>query len=160
MERDSTMSARALKYAEDTLGVHRVYETASEQLVVLDELLSDLDKAQDRRRQLEDDYADREVELIGEMRGVHPSFSDTKFKSEMKIWEREDTRLREVRVELSKVRSELQGLDIDLEMARMRIRVNCSRMEQLGGYLRYLAEVKAGARTQAEKPISETGEEA
>lgn len=149
------MSAKALKYAEDTLGVHTCYLVAQSQLEVLDEVLSDLDKAQDRRRQLEDEYADREIELIGEMRGVHPQMSDTRFKSELKGWERTDDKLRSIRVELSKVRSEIQGIEIDAEMARLRIRVNSSRMEELGGYLHYLAVVKQGALTQAEQSNSD-----
>lgn len=149
------MSAKALKYAEDTLGVHECFETANSQLDVLDSVLSDLDKAQDRKRQLEDEYADREIELISEMRGVHPSMSDTRFKSEFKGWEREDDKLRGLRVELNKVRSEIQGIEIDAEMARLRIRVNASRMEELGGYLHYLAVVKQGALTQAEQSNSD-----
>lgn len=148
------MSAKALQYAEEVLGVHKDYEIAAGQLESLDETLSGLDKAQDRRRQLEEDYADREVELVNEKRGVHPNMSDTRFKSEWKGWEREDSKLRELRVELNKVRSEIQGLDIDAEMARVRIRVSCSRMEQLGGYLNYLAAVK----NQAEKTKKTTQE--
>lgn len=163
------MSAKALKYAEEVLGVHKDYEIACGQLESLDETLSDLDKAQDRRRQLEEDYADREVELVNEMRGVHPQMSDTRFKSEFKGWERVDTKLRELRIELNKVRSELQGIEIDAEMTRARIRVSCSRMEQLGGYLHYLAAVKTAAwkgsvaveevaPTQAEKTTEITGD--
>lgn len=145
------MSAKALKYAEEVLGVHKNYEIATSQLEGLDETLSDLDNAKDRRRQLEEDYADREIELINEMRGIHPNMSDTRFKSEMKGWERTDKILREFRRELNKVRSEIQGLEIDAEMARSRIRVSCARMEQLGGYLNYLAAVK----TQAEQSKKE-----
>jgi len=141
------MSAKALAYAEQELGVHRDYQVATEQLESLDATLADLDKAQDRRRKLEEDYADREVELISEMRGIHPNMSDTRFKSEFKGWERTDQALRELRVELFKVRSEIQGLELDAEMARLRIKVSCSRMEELGGYLNYLAVVK----TQAEQ---------
>lgn len=152
------MSAKALKYAEDTLGVHECYEAASSQLEALDSVLSDLDKAQDRRRQLEDQYDTREIELIGEMRGVHPNMSDTRFKSEIKGWERTDKKLCAIRIELNKVRSELDGLAIDAEMARMRIRVNSSRMEELGGYLHYLAVIKQAEQTQAEQSEKTTGE--
>lgn len=136
------MSNKALVYAEVTLGVHKSHEIASGQLETLDETLADLDKAQDRRRELEDQYADREVELIGEMRGVHPNMSDTRFKSELKGWERTDDKLRELRVELNKVRSEIQGLEYDVDITKLRIRTACSRMEELGGYLNYLAVIK------------------
>jgi hypothetical protein len=140
------MSAKAIKYAED-MGVHRVFEEVVEQLENLDSLYGDLDKAQDRRRQLEEDYADREVELVGEMRGVHPNMSDTRFKSELKGWERTDKKLREIRVQLNTVRSEIQGLEYDVDLGKLRARVGAARLDELGGYFNYLAAVK----NQAEK---------
>ena len=135
------MSAKAIKYAED-MGVHRVFEEVVEQLENLDSLYGDLDKAQDRRRQLEEDYADREVELVGEMRGVHPNMSDTRFKSELKGWERTDKKLREIRVQLNTVRSEIQGLEYDVDLGKLRARVGAARLDELGGYFNYLAAVK------------------
>lgn len=135
------MSAKAIKYAED-MGVHQVFEEVVEQLESLDSLYGDLDKAQDRRRQLEEDYADREVELVGEMRGVHPNMSDTRFKSELKGWERTDKKLREIRVQLNTVRSEIQGLEYDVDLGKLRARVGAARLDELGGYFNYLAAVK------------------
>ena len=141
------MSNKALDYAEGTLKVHEVYEGVLQKLEDLDEVLADLDKAQDSRRQLDEDYADREVDLVNEMRGVHPSMSDTRFKSEFKGWERTDEVLRDLRVKLNKVRGDIQGLEIDRDLLKLRINAGCSRMEELGGYLHYLAAVK----NQAEK---------
>lgn len=148
------MSAKALQYAEEVLGVHKQHEIATGQLQSLDELLADLDKAQDRRRKVEEDYADREVDLINEMRGVHPNMSDTRFKSEMKGWERTDKDLKFFRQSLNEIRSEIQGLEYDIDLTKLRIRTACSRMEQLGGYLNYLAAVK----NQAEKKTTEQQE--
>lgn len=141
------MTAKALQYAEDTLGVHEVWENVQTYLADLDELLGDLDKAQDIKRQLNEEYADREVALISEMRGVHPNMSDTRFKSEFKGWERTDKELTRIRVELNKIGSEIQGLEYDSDFLKLRIRANSARMEELGGYLHYLAAVK----NQAEK---------
>lgn len=103
------MSSKALRYAEETLGVHQVWDEVQTRLTDLDVALSELDKAQDRRRELEEKHADREVLLVLEKRGVHPSMSDTRFKSELKIWEREDDMLRQLRSELMEIRSEIQG---------------------------------------------------
>jgi hypothetical protein len=147
---------KALKYAEDNLGVHTVFEETVEFVEGLDKLLGDLDKAQDLRRQLNEDYADREVELTHEMRGAHTNMSDTRFKSEYKGWERTDAKLREIRTELHKVQSEIQGIEYDVEVVRARIKTGCARMEQLGGYLHYLAVVK----TQAEKKTQGSGDKA
>lgn len=141
------MSAKALKYAEEVLRVHHIYTETVETVEALDKLYDDLDKAQDRRRELDEMYADREVELINEMRGVHPNMSDTRFKSEFKGWERTDKKLREIRVELNSIRSTIQGHEYNADILKLRIKAGSSRMEELGGYLHYLAVVK---QTQAE----------
>ena len=158
------MSAKALQYAEDVLGVHAVYAEVQDQVQRLDDLLGELDKARDARRLLEDEHADREVELIHEKRSAHPSMSDTRFKSEFKGWERTDGKLRELRGKLATVNADIQGLDYDLEITRARIRVGSSRMEELGGYLNYLAAVKNAAvkpvQTQAESDDKTPGENA
>lgn len=136
------MPNKALEYAEVTLGVHSVWESVQADLTALDTLLGDLDKAQDRRREIDDEYADREVELVSEMRGVHPSMTDTRFKSEWKGWERTDKVLSVLRVDLNGIRSEIQGLEYDQELLKLKIRAGTSRLEELGGYLHYLAAVK------------------
>jgi hypothetical protein len=136
------MSAKALVYAEETLGVHKVWENVQRYLHDLDELLTELDKAQDSKRQLDEEYADREVELISEMRGTHPSYSDTRFRTELKGWERTDKSLRAIRVKLNTVQGDIQGLGFEQEILKLRIRANTSRMEELGGYFHYLAAVK------------------
>lgn len=146
------MSAKALTYAESELGVHKVWENVQTYLQDLDELLAELDKAHDRKRQLNEDYADREVELVHEMRTAHVSMTDTRFKSEWKGWERTDKELSAIRTELNKVLSEIQGLEYDEDLLKLRIRSSSARLEELGGYLHYLAAVKAAAivKTQAE----------
>lgn len=141
------MSSDARKYAEDKLGVHAVWEELNAEIAKMDDALTRLDKAQDDRRKLEDDYDDREVELTGEMRGIHPNMTDTRFKSEWKGWERSDSRLREIRQELNNVKSIIQGEEIELDLCRTRIKVGSARLIELGGYLNYLAAVM----NQAEK---------
>lgn len=144
------MSAKALRYAEENLGVHVVWENVQTYLQDLDELLAELDKAHDRKRQLNEDYADREVELVHEMRTAHVSMTDTRFKSEWKGWERTDKSLGTIRVELNKVLSEIQGLEYDTDLLKLRIRSSSARLEELGGYLHYLAAVKTAARKQTQ----------
>lgn len=145
------MGSEARKYAEDVLGVHSVFEETVSEASQLDEELTRLDKAQDDKRKLEDEYADREVELVSEMRGIHPNMTDTRFKTEWKGWERQDAELSRIRRELNIVKSVIQGSEIEIELYRTRIRIGCARMTELGGYLNYLA----GVMIQAEK-TSET----
>ena len=146
------MTNKALSYAENTLGVHTVYEELTGNIEQLDVVLADLDKAQDRRRGITDKMADREVELTNEMRGVHPNMSDTRFKSEWKGWERTDEVLSALRRDLLEVQGEIQGIEFDVEILRHRIKAGCARVEQLGGYLHYLAAVKLQVqKNQAEQ---------
>lgn len=141
------MTAKALQYAEEQLGVHKVYEGAIKLLADLDKVLADLDNAQDRRRELNEHYSDREVELIDEMRSIHVSMSDTRFNSEMKLWKRKDTKLMKIQLDINKVLSEVQGLEYDSDLIKLRIRVGSARLEELGGYLNYLAAIKATTST-------------
>ena len=135
------MSSDARLYAEQKLGVHAVFEDVQRLADQLDAELTDLDKAQDDKRRLEEEYADREVELIAEMRGIHVNMSDTRFKSEMRNWERTDPGLCKIRRELNITKSVVQGVEINIEVLRARIKIGCARMTELGGYLNYLAAV-------------------
>ena len=137
-----TKRAKAIVYAEDELGVHEVFKEVVEELNALEVTLQELDKAQALRRELDEKYADREVELVHEMRGIHPSMTDTRFKSEWRGWERSDVKLRDIRIELMKVKGDISTLEVKVEVSRSIIKAGCARMEQLGGYLNYLAAVK------------------
>ena len=147
------MSAKALAYAEQTLKVHEVFEETTAQLSTLDVLTTDLDKALDRKRELAEKYEDRYVQLLGEKRGTHPEMSDTGFKTRLREWEREDPELAIARNDQMAVASEIQGLEFDIDMCKVRLRVGSARMEELGGYLHYLAAVK-----QAENANNKTQE--
>jgi hypothetical protein len=141
------MSSDARKYAEDKLGVHTVYRELCLEIAKMDDTLTHLDKAQDDKRGLEDAYEYREVELAGEMRGIHPNMTDTRFKSEWKGWEVMDPELIRLRTELNILKGVIQGDEIELEMCRTRIKVGSARLTELGGYLNYLAAVMNQAET-------------
>jgi hypothetical protein len=143
------VTAKALQYAEVTLGVHKTWERVQQLLEDLDSTLADLDKAQDRKRDLNEKFADREVELIDEMRTVHVSMSDTRFQGEMKMWKRQDKKLMAVQADINKVLSEIQGLEYDADLMKLRIKAGSARLEELGGYLHYLAAVKSAATPQS-----------
>jgi hypothetical protein len=44
---------------------------------------------------------------------------------------------------LNKVLSEIQGLEYDADLLKLRIKLGTARLEELGGYLHYLAAIKA-----------------
>lgn len=136
------MSNRALAYAENNLGVHSVYEEATEAHKKLDELLADLDKAQDQRRSLSAMIEDRGFELLGIERGKHADMSATALDQHMKLVRNRDQPMKEYRARHDALVGEIQGLEYDADLLKLRIKIAVARMEQLGGYLHYLGAVK------------------
>lgn len=136
------MSSKALAYAEDKLGVHDVFKETVQAHEELDKLLGDLDKAQDTRRGLTAAIEDRTYELLGNERSKHADMSATALDQHMKQVKHKDDAMKQYRIKLDEVHGEIQGLEYDAEILKMRIRIGVARMEQLGGYLNYLAAVK------------------
>jgi hypothetical protein len=60
----------------------------------------------------------------------------------MKVVRNRDEAMKQYRIKLDTVTGEIQGLEYDAEMLRLQIKILVARMEELGGYLRYLAAVK------------------
>jgi hypothetical protein len=136
------MANAALTYAEVTLGVHACYERANETQAQLDEVLTALDKAQDARRLLVEQIADREADLLIAEQGKHASQSATWMDQHMRTAKQKDTMLAGLRAQLRDSHGEIGGLEYDVEAFKARVRIECARMEELGGYFNYLAAIK------------------
>lgn len=136
------MGNAALTYAENVLGVHACYERASAAQKELDEIVTDLDKAQDERRILADAINDREIDLLIAEQGKHPDHSVTALERHMKVVKHKDPHLAELRKQLSSKTSQVNGLEYDLDVQKVIVKMESARMEELGGYFRYLAAIK------------------
>lgn len=145
------MSAKSLKYAEEYLGVHVVFEEAKVLLEALDETLRDLDKAQDERRKLVEDIADREADVLSDEWGKHSDMAVGRMEQHIKVARRRDDLLKALRDRLNIVLATIQGCEYDMDITKVRLRVATARLEELGGYLHYLAAIK-----QAEKTTTQT----
>lgn len=132
----------ALEYAEQTLGVHSCYEAAQAARSDLDEIVTGLDKAQDTRRTLVEEIADREADLLIEERGKHADSSANWMEQHMKTVKRKDEQLSDLRRRLNDAQATIAGLEYDADMVKFQIKIQCARMEELGGYLNYLAAIK------------------
>ncbi len=133
---------KALDYAEKKLGVHTVWEDAQSQLAELNELYTDLDKSQDQRRELAEQIADREGELLSDERGRHPEMSAAAFDQHFKGIKRGDTALQGFRAKHMEVSGIINGLEYDVDLLKHRLRLSEARLIELGGYFNYLASVK------------------
>lgn len=137
------MANKSLSYAENILNVHGVYEDANRLLNELDKIYGELDKAQDSRRQLVEEIADREMEILSDEWGKHSDMSAARMDQHIKVAKREDAALKAFREKLNERLAEIQGLEFDLDLTKSKLKVQTARLEQLGGYLHYLAAVKA-----------------
>jgi uncharacterized protein YhaN len=135
-------SVKALNYAEDFLGVHKVYQEAISARQKLDKTLDALVGARYRKRELESSLVDREMELISEQRGIHPEFSATAMDAHMKRIKNADDDYREIREQISATTSTIDSLESNKTVDEVDIKIAVARLQELGGYFEYLAVIK------------------
>ena len=141
----------ALDYAENTLGVHKVFEEALAFEKELDEITTALDKAQDARRDLDAQIEDREMNLLIEERGKHPDHSQAAFDRHLKeVYFKDDT-LKRLKMSRDAKSGEVNGLQLDHDFIKQRMRVRAARMEELGGYFSFLAVTKQAELAQSQQ---------
>ena len=136
------MSLKAVTYAENKLGVHQVLQNAVDAQHELDGIFNDLDRLHENKRACADKVQDREVAVYVEERTKHTEMSATALDAHVKNVRREDKDLVKLREETNNNLNSIQGLEYDAEIQRNTIKMSCARMEQLGGYLNYLAAIK------------------
>lgn len=135
----------AIDYAEVTLGVHSVYANTLAARKQFDELQKEAAKLRVERRRAEEAVEDYEMDLSTTERGTRPSMSATAFKEHMKGKLHANDLFRELKKKVADLDQRLDLLGDDMRVLDKDIRIGCSRMEQLGGYLQYLAAVKSAA---------------
>jgi hypothetical protein len=101
--------------------------------------LAELRKA---KRESEAIQVDLEFELMSQEAANHSDFSQAALDRHMKMFFSKDSTHREIRKLIREKQAridEVEGIKAVLEAD---IRIECSRMSELGGYLQYLAAVK------------------
>lgn len=136
---------KGLMYAEDTLGVHKVYEDALAKRNDLDGCLTLLSDARDKKRDLEFRLHDAEMEVASQEYGKHPDMAQTRMDKHLKVAITQDDTCRELREQLHRATGDIEGLEYDRSVVEVDIKIAVSRMSELGGYLNYLAEIKRAA---------------
>lgn len=132
----------AVEYAEQTLKVHALWDEAQKAQADLDNLASELDKAQDQKRALAEKILDRETELLEEEQGKHEKQSATWLKEHMVVQKRKDPVLKDLREKHFAEASTLSGLEYDWDVKKTQCRLLEARLLQMGGYLNFLAAAK------------------
>lgn len=138
----------ALAYAEDTLGVHHVWDEAQGVVIDLNEELDGLDKAQDARRALDQKIEDREMDLLIEERGKHPDHSEAAFARHLKEVLHKDETLKKLKSDRNEQAGIVTGHEIEIKYLNARVTILSARMHELGGYFQYLAVTKQAAMAE------------
>lgn len=138
-------AVKALEYAEKTLGVHAVHESALVSRSALDDNLNDLSVARDKKRAIEALIQDEEMEIVSEERSKHPEMSQAQMDKHVKVAFHGSPKLRELRDQHTTLVSEIEGLEFDKIIIETDIKIAVARLHELGGYFEYLAAIKKQA---------------
>lgn len=137
------MSAKAVTYAEDTLGVHVVYERAQELQAELGSVGKWLVDARVNKRNLETKLSDIEMEVAITERGKHPDMSQAAMDKHLKAHNYANAEWKSTRNAILEVTNTIDALEFEKHSIDSDLRLATSRLNELGGYLQYLAAVKS-----------------
>lgn len=144
---------KALRYAENQLGVNKVHEGALRSRNNLDQVLTELGELRDKKRALQASLQDKEMLLSADEWSKHPDMSAARMDKHIRTVYSDDDEIREMRETLAKVSGDIEGLEFDRDIHETDIRIACARLHELGGYLQYLAAIKQAEL--ASKPRAE-----
>lgn len=134
--------AKALEYAEGTLKVHRVYHEALQKRNELDEILGELSELRDTKRDLDARLTDAEMEVAADEWSKHPDMSAARMEKHVKVAYSQNDDVRQLREQLIKVTGDIEGREYDRAVVEVDIKIAVARLQELGGYLNYLAAIK------------------
>lgn len=136
------MANKALTYAEQTLGVHSVYESARKSYSSYEAILIDLRDARSSRRTLDDLIAERETDILIEETAKHPSMSATAMKDHLKVAIRKDGSAKALRLQAMELAETIDTLEMRKSCLEQDMKIEVARLNELGGYLNYLMSIK------------------
>lgn len=140
---------KALRYAEDQLGVHLVYNLATDDRNKLDGLLTDIGEARDKKRITERSIEDRQFEIMSRELATHPAMSAAAMDKHLKLAYHGDPDLQQLRAQHVAAVNDLDGLELDRAMVETDIKIAVARLNELGGYFEYLAAIKNQAASSS-----------
>jgi hypothetical protein len=133
---------KAIKYAEETLGVHDVYVQAKTLPGAIEGLRRSVALKRRTKTSQEDLYTDAELQFIANKRGENSSMSQTAFEKFIKGEIHLEPTLRKWRGELADLNFEIESDEAAIRRLQYDLEIATARMTELGGYFAYLAAVK------------------
>lgn len=140
------MSVKAQREAaEASLGIQAVYDAALASRTGLDQTLTLMAEAKDKKRAIEGELADHETLVIQGVWAANPELAQTRLDKLVKVEINQAPNLRELRQKLNAAISEIEGLEYDKQMHETDIRISTARMTELNGYLVFISALMAKA---------------
>lgn len=134
--------ARARAHAEGYLGVERVYAAAKEACATMEAARHECHVISIQRKAVDGQITDREMQVIADERAASADMSATAFDRHIKVVLHNDAELRSLRDKRDVLALQYERASADADIAKIRAKVESSRMEELGGLLRFYAAVK------------------
>lgn len=144
------MGNRALAYAEDNLGVHRIWVEVGQLTVQLSDLYRTQAGLETETRSLDYQIEARRAELLVREADGNPEMNPTAFERHMKLVYGRDEELASIgRLRLDAMASR-DAINAQIKGAEYNHRGHVGRMNELGGYFEYLAAAKSAATVAAQ----------
>lgn len=139
---------KALDYAEQQLEVHAVHQRALEARQKLEHQAQTLAELKQKRRVREQHLNDVEMVVIERERAKHPSMSQAQMDKHLKVEFSNDGDIRETRDELVDLAGSIDLVEWEIDLLNQDIKIAVARMQELGGYLNFLAAIKQAETTR------------
>jgi hypothetical protein len=136
------MANPSIEYAEKTLGVNSVYESANLSREALSLVMGQVVDLRRSKREYEALLSDLEFDILTKETGENASMSQAALDRHMKMVYSSDTAHRELRKKIREIAGSIDAADAKKVVLEADIRVFGSRLVELGGYMQYLAAVK------------------
>ena len=153
--RPPSAGRKALEYAEGHLKVNMVYHEALQKRNELDEIVTELSELRDKKRDLDARLLDAEMLVAADEWAKHPDMSAARMEKHVKVAFSNSDEVRQLREQLVTVVGDIDGREFDLKVVETDIRIAVSRMQELGGYLNYLAAIKQSETASKASEASE-----
>lgn len=141
----STRRPLSRVWAEDELGVNSLYSEVKDIEQELEPMLHARRHVEADIRYSREEMDTYESELILREKNSNPDMSATAFERHIKLAIVADKNHSKMRNDLLDTQARLGKIEADIRMLELKLRGRTARLQELGGYLSYLAGVKNAA---------------
>jgi hypothetical protein len=137
------MGKNAVKYAEENLGVHVVWDEAQTRLEQHDDAKNTYLTALRSVRDVKEKMRAREMTIVSDERGKFPDMKVTPFRDHIKAEFEADVVLSALRDELAGHESDRDRAKADMDHHSLGVQATTARMSELAGLLNFYSAAKA-----------------